>query len=220
MNINDDGIAIKSMGAVPEKHADRVVAEMLRAIVRARGSMYDQVWATVNSGPDGNPRAQAKMAEQLWAAGGELLCYVSLDPGKRGRYELFVVVVEGWDLGRRSIIASGDVIPERPWLAGTLIEIVGRGRGRYDQTSKVAFFITHHALSRLVQCSGVRTSSQLLSATRSMFAACFFELSEHRWSFPDGKRVTFDLCDGGNAIAVLNNNVDGKHGGVMVVTVL
>jgi hypothetical protein len=208
------------VGPVPARHADRIVAEMLRAIVRARGSIYDQVSAVVKSSRDGNPRAQAKMAERLWAAGGELLCHVGLDPGKRGRYELLVVAVQGWDPGRRSYIASGDVIPEKPWLAGTLITIVGRGRGLRDQTSKVAFYITHHALSRLVQRSGVRTSSQLLAATRSMFAACFFELAEHRWSFPDGKRVTFDLCDGGNAMAVLNNNIDGKRGGVMVVTVL
>jgi hypothetical protein len=183
--------------------------------------MYDQVWAVVNSGRDGSPRAQAKMAERLWAVGGELLCYVSLDPGKRGRYELFVVAVEGWDPGRRSIIASGDVIPERPWLAGTLITIVGRGHRLYDQTSKVAFYITHHALSRLVQRSGVRTSSQLLSATRRMFAACFFELAKRRWSFPDGKRVTFDLCGGGNAMAVLNHYDEaGKCRGIVVVTVL
>jgi hypothetical protein len=214
---------IRSVGTVPERHADRIVAEMLRAIVGARQSMYETVWAVVNAGRDGNPRAQAKLAERIWAAGGELICHVSLIPGKRGRYELLVVAVEGWDPGRREIIEAKDAVPERPWLAGTVIEFVGKGQGRYDQKSWTPFFVTHHALSRLVQRSGVRTSSQLLAATRSMFAACFLGLAEQRRSFADGKRLTFDLCDGGNAVAVLDHYDDdaaSRRNSAVVVTVL
>jgi hypothetical protein len=55
---------IQSVGAPPEEHADRVVAEMMRSMVQSRLSRDSLINAAINM-PDGNPKAQAKLAKKL-----------------------------------------------------------------------------------------------------------------------------------------------------------
>jgi hypothetical protein len=82
-------LEIQSVGAPPEKHADRVVAEMMRHLAKQHAEMWDTIKSAAH-GPfvrDGNPRAQRKLAEKVKAAGAK---YVHLEPGKRGKYRLSV----------------------------------------------------------------------------------------------------------------------------------
>jgi hypothetical protein len=81
---------INSVGPPPEMHADRVVAEMLRLIIRVHASILGNVHAAFRDGSDGNPTGQKRMVRRIRESGGRLLFDVILTPGKRGRYELIL----------------------------------------------------------------------------------------------------------------------------------
>ena len=94
-------LAIHSVGAPPEQHADRVVAEMLHVLVRGRLEREKHIKATLNL-PDGNPRAQAKLAKKLEERGWPFILSLR-ETGKRGRYELnFVTWTAGAPAGTSS----------------------------------------------------------------------------------------------------------------------
>jgi hypothetical protein len=61
-------LTIHAHGPPPEKNADRVVAEMLRLIVKARSAGIEQIKHALATTPDGNPRAQLKLAKSGWAS--------------------------------------------------------------------------------------------------------------------------------------------------------
>lgn len=196
---------IRSRGAPPEEHADRVVAEMLRMIVAARAARAGQIQSLVGEMPDGNPRAQAKLARRLEAVGRPFVLDVDLNPGKRGRYDLLVRCIEGWDGVRGELISEDDKIPGRPWLACTIVKMTSRGRGFYKEDAVPLVLITHHALSRLAQRCGARTSEDLLDATSNIFFRYLEEGFERRdldWVKADC-RLKFQLREGLQAIAVL-----------------
>jgi hypothetical protein len=73
-------LGIQSIGPPPQQHADRIVAEMLRDLAGKRAQVELAIIAAIETSRDGNPKAQAKMAERIRRAGAE---YVSLQPGKR-----------------------------------------------------------------------------------------------------------------------------------------
>jgi len=107
-------LAIHSVGAPPEQHADRVVAEMLHVLVRGRLEREKHIKATLNL-PDGNPRAQAKLAKKLEERGWPFILDVSLrKTGKPGRYELNFVTLDGWSPGGNIITDEKD-IPQKPY---------------------------------------------------------------------------------------------------------
>jgi hypothetical protein len=54
---------------------------------------------------DGNPRAQAKLEAKIKNLGA---LSTNLQPGKRGRYELHVYSLAGWDPQRDDLIEPGD----------------------------------------------------------------------------------------------------------------
>jgi hypothetical protein len=75
---------------------------------------------------DGNPRAQGKLCDRIKAAGASFL---HLEPGKRGKYKLILSDLVGWNPHTDCIIAVGDPIPEKPWLANLVHTIEGLGHG-------------------------------------------------------------------------------------------
>jgi hypothetical protein len=198
---------IQSVGLPPEEHADRVVAEMLRYLVRGRLAREREIKAALIL-PDGNPRAQAKLARKLEERGWPFVLDVSLrKTGKRGRYELNFVGLDGWSTSRGQIIIDEQNIPHKPWISISLNWIVSKGNHSYDERSVVAVLITHHALSRLAQRSGVKTVSDLLMAVNAIWSAYTEHVYDRRGiRFPEGHRLTFQLHSGGNALAVLNHH--------------
>ena len=64
-------IGIQSIGLPPTRHADRIIALMLRDLARKRAQIDLAVSAAIDNSKDGNPRAQAKMAERMRRAGAE-----------------------------------------------------------------------------------------------------------------------------------------------------
>jgi hypothetical protein len=111
---------IQSVGAPPEEHADRIVAEMLHLLVRGRLAYERHIKAAIYL-PDGNPRAQAKLAGRLRQSGWPFILSADLiQAGKRGRYVLSFATLDGWSPSRQRIIADEGDIPQKPWLAVSL----------------------------------------------------------------------------------------------------
>jgi hypothetical protein len=76
---------IQSVGPPPERHADRIVAEMLRQLAVQRAKRFPAIAAAILGSRDGGPRAQRRMQERVERAGA---IGTSLTPGKRGSYTL------------------------------------------------------------------------------------------------------------------------------------
>jgi hypothetical protein len=148
----------------PERHADRVVDEMSRLLVRGGAGIRDAVAVALNTGADGNPKAQARLAERIRRVGAGVVTRVDLVPGKRGGFTLSFCYWTGWNPERDDPIETSDALPAgRVWLAYWFADITGEGGGKYSNVSAPGFLVTHHALSRLAQRCGARTAADLKS---------------------------------------------------------
>src|SRR4051812_30268520 len=122
-------ISIGSIGPPPEIHADRVTGEMLHVLALKYTTALATIWQIVQSASsDGGPRAQKRICERIARSG--LVYSVTLRPGKRGRYDILMTALCGWDPQREALIGADDPIPERPWLAGRLVVLHSQGNGR------------------------------------------------------------------------------------------
>ena len=201
---------IQSIGRPPERHADRIVGEMMRRLARTHADVWRAINEAVASSSDGSPRAQRKMAERIERAGA---LATDLTPGKRGRYTLVVNDVVGWDRERDAAVLVGDPIPDRPWIACnvTVVESEGRGCDLVTIRSKPMVLVTHHSMSRAAQRLGVRTPAHLVAATRAIWDAAVGLLCEKGGDVdafldapPEGWRVPMKAIDG--AVVVLKRH--------------
>ena len=90
-------LEIHSVGPPPERHSNRIVAEMMKHLARQHSQLWETIEA-ITQDPhtrDGNPRAQRKIEARVKAAGAK---HRRLEPGKRGRYRLFVNDWVGWNV--------------------------------------------------------------------------------------------------------------------------
>jgi hypothetical protein len=213
---------ITSVGAPPEAHADRVVAEMLRFLVRGQLAREKAIAAVLNL-PDGNPRAQAKIARKLEETGWPFVLNVSLKKsGKRGRYELCFVSLDGYSPSLRQVIVDEKDIPHKPWLAISLHWIKSRGNHDYDERRATIMLLTHHALSRLAQRSSVKCIWDLVGAVVAIWSAYAERFHDYGgFKFPEGHRLQFQLDGGGIGLAVLNHDRFGvSKNRVVVATII
>jgi hypothetical protein len=153
-------LSIRTPGPPPERHADRLVAEMLRHLAIKRALLSNKIVEALVTSSDGSPRAQRKMHDRVLRAGANRAL---LEPGKRGRYTLFYFDWTGWDPARGKEIEVDDPIPPRPQIVCWLSSIASEGRGRHKLHFRTApfLFVTHHALSRTAQRLGARTVADL-----------------------------------------------------------
>jgi len=210
---------IQSIGPPPERHADRVVAEMMRELARKHAWVWETIAEVVNASADGNPAAQRRMEERIKRIG---VLATNLDPGKRGRYRLLIYDLTGWNQRKDREIVFDDKIPERPWIACNVIIIKSEGRGadRVTFRSKPMVLISHHAMSRTAQRLGMRTGEHMLKATHAIWTAALDVLHEKEddWlNAPlEGWRVPMRTAD--NAIVVLKKH--RKRDALVAATVL
>jgi hypothetical protein len=205
---------IQSLGLPPERHADRVVLEMLKVIAGARRQVWPRLLGVIGRCPDGNPKAQARMLAKLEAAAGPFIVWTALESGKRGRYRLFLVTTDVWNPETKEIMAPDDAIPEMPWLAFTVVKLTSKGDHHYGDEAFVPLLVTHHALSRLAQRCGARTILDIWFAASEIGEAYF---SNGLKGFSDNSRLKVSLPNEmGNAICVLRSDSDGAD----VVTTL
>src|SRR5262245_45559980 len=207
---------IQSLGSPPEKHADRIVAEMLKLIVAAQATCWPAIRTALKTA-DGNPAAQERMHRKLKAAVSSLLGS-KLMPGKRGRYHLSFLLLAGWNAERKTLIDAGDPIPEKPWIVLSNIWIESRGRFRYITKAHYSLFITHHALSRLAQRCDVRTIDAVYDAVLRIVNRYMAWCADNDNQPPrDGDRLKVELPHGmGNAICTLCNHADYETSAVVV----
>ncbi len=163
-------VAIHSIGAPPERHADRVVAKLLRHLSTVTAGLLPNINAVVEGSSDGSPRAQRKLEARLKQKGA---IGTILKPGKRGRYEIRFFLWTGWDPARGATIELDDPIPPKPWLSCNVYTLrsAGRGLGLVQLFVDPMLFFTHHALSRLAQRHGAKTSDDLVNAVMDAWAA-------------------------------------------------
>jgi hypothetical protein len=185
----------------PERHADRIIAAMLRDLARRYAEILTAVAKAAVTSKDGGPRAQHRMAERIRKAGA---IDVDLKPGTRGRYELTILYLVGWDpASDQAIVPRGnEPLPPKPWLAVYVTRITNRGR---DVTASPILFVTHHALSRCAQRFGVRTMHQVVAAC---IAGKIWDAMVDAGVLPDqlppqGHRVIVDGGQGGPRMVVV-----------------
>src|SRR5262245_61807011 len=187
--------SIQSIGPPPQRHADRVVGEMMRDLARKHADMWLIIREAIENSADGNPHAQRRMEERVKRAGA-LKTYLS--PGKRGRYSLVFYDITGWDEQRGGEIRLGDAIPARPWIACNITHIksLGGGRDRLKIKSFPFVLITHHAIRRAAQRMGMRTSEDMLKTTRVIWTAALRAFNDRGTDLfnapPQGWRVPLD----------------------------
>jgi hypothetical protein len=76
--------SIASEGSPLERHADRVVDEMIRWPIKENVHFLLPVAVALRTSADGNPKAQERMAGRIRYLGRDVFNGVWLNPGKRG----------------------------------------------------------------------------------------------------------------------------------------
>jgi hypothetical protein len=188
------GPAIQSIGPPPERHADRIMAAMMRKLALDHSHLWE-TFAKISAGSsDGTPKAQRKLEERIKRAGA---LRTHLWPGKRGRYMLVAFDLCGYDQWRDAPIQLDDPVPERPWISCNLTSLTSEGRGQntVELSSRPVLFVTHHAMSRAAQRLGMRTTDQLITATEAILHGALelaVEKGLDEWlnAPPQGWRVT------------------------------
>jgi hypothetical protein len=71
-----------------------------------------------------------------------------LKPGKRGKYEIFFMLWEGWNRDREEEIKIVDALPERPQIIHWVARLESLGRYRRTLDYAPLLIISHHVLSR------------------------------------------------------------------------
>jgi hypothetical protein len=203
----DGGAGTPRRTAVPERHADRVVAEMLRWIVAERQQRMTALRGILSSTPDANPQDQQCLVDKFERIGGPFFQLVTLmESRKRGRYKIRILSIVGWNRDARAPILSRDEIPERPQLAASVLTVKGLGNHRHDIETNVELIVSHHALSRLVQRSANRTVDDLLASVVSLFVTSTIDAG---LSLPENSRLRFQT-NGGEVIAQLERTAAAR----------
>jgi hypothetical protein len=213
--------SIQSLGRPPELHADRVVAQMLQIITRDRARCWPKIHEVLGERRrhDGNPKAQQKLFERMKEAVNGFLLWGTIETGKRGKYCMYLVVLDGWDAERKQVVFGNDRIPDKPWITVSTIKIEGKGHGRYHEEGANSLFITHHALSRLTQRCGARSLKDVYGCVKMICRT--FIISRAKADPPPlrpGHQFRAELpYDLGTATCALEPYADGK-GGFVVAT--
>jgi hypothetical protein len=201
---------IQSVGPPPERHADRIVAEMMRQLSQQRATLFPAMVQALSQSADGNARAQRKMQQRIRNAGA---FRTELTPGKRGQYRLTFFDLTGWDASRDAEIGPSNPIPIKPWLACHLNYLRSEGKGREERDFKSipVLFVTHHVLSRTAQRYGATTCAHLIAASHAILETAvdlLLEQGVENWlaAPPNGHRVQFQTQAGGTITLILKRH--------------
>jgi hypothetical protein len=199
--------AIYSVGPPPERHADRMVSEMMKVMIAKRAKVIEAVLEAIDGSSDGSPRAQQKMEMRIRRAGAMT---TKLRPGKRGKYLMTIYDMAGWNPAINDMIFSEDVIPEKPWIVVNLSMIESRGNGSDDVRLSIIpkLFMTHHVISRMAQRHGMRTVDDMIMEAKAMWNTAAGLFNDEKFaieSVPDrGIRVPIVGRDG--AVVILKRH--------------
>jgi hypothetical protein len=191
---------IQSVGAPPERHADRIISEMVRWLEGEATRLLPRINALWPRGalPPGSRKAQLRLAERLRAIARPTMLDMTFEPGGRGKFR-FTLLVWGVKSGAKPQVYLGRQIIE------------GTGNYRFREDLECLLTVSHHAMSRLAQRCDVRTPLDLYAALTGMAQTVVVRPDEP--IPPAGMRLAFP-----GGIAVLRR--DSADGGLVAVTAL
>lgn len=163
---------INSVGPPPDKHAERIVGEMLRYMHLQRTLMHTKHGnSLIDVRTMGAPAGQMKTVEKMRKAIGPLLLDISLLRAKRGKFILMATEWILWDAKAQQPIPSGATLPPGPlWLAVTSSTYTGTNYIP-KVTTGLALVISKHTLERFCQRAGVVTVGDMILAVRKLWYA-------------------------------------------------
>jgi hypothetical protein len=180
------------IGPPPERHAARVVGEMVRWLAGERARLSGELMVAFDRSKSkfGSPIAQRRLADRLRKAGGKALLDLRLRTGKRGNFVLSVVEWYVYDPARHETIFSFDPLREKPWLECSAS--VWPAKRRDDKFTVTLFSMSHHAMQRLAERCGARAPDDLLAAMRELWSALEREI--------DWEKAITEVLAGGKSI--------------------
>jgi hypothetical protein len=191
---------ISSIGPPPDRHADRVISEMVHWLANEAERLLPHINGLLTGIP-ALPRAQLRLVEKLRKIARPTLLDVYLSPGKRGRFKLGMFI---WGVKPGA----------RPQGYLGVQGIEGIGNFRVRTKTRHLLTVSHHAMSRLAQRCSVRTPEDLQRALAGMVLAAIAEEGLLEGEFPPaGKRSSFP-----GGVAVLQR--DAESGDLIMVTIL
>jgi len=155
---------------VPDKHAERIVWEMVRFLHAGMEQRWSLARGALNTSQMGNPVGQMRAVRRFAEMVGDFALRVRLTPAKRGRYQLMVVSWSAFDPTKKKTIAPGEPLPPNAQLA----ILVSHCEGKNHNPSWFVcapLVISRHAMVRLATRRNVRTTRDLLLAVRELWDA-------------------------------------------------
>ena len=167
------GPAISSIGPPPERHAERIVGEMLAWLHVENHRLWQILAGSLDLNQMGNPVGQERAVRRFRDKAKPLLLDFRLVTGKRGKYKLTLVTWEIWDVVNHRVADASGLLPPYGCLAVGFAQKRGRGwpdgkaidRWRYSTT----LIISRHACLRLAMRAEVKTVPDLLAAVRELW---------------------------------------------------
>lgn len=207
--------AITTQGPPPERHAARLVGEMCRwlAVEQPRLVARHRQLLKGSFAKLGNPKAQRRFTARMLRDPelGQRFLAFWLVPGKRGhctfRWLTWAPVTPGGEP-----IMEGDPIPTAPWLVCLLEEV--RLKDREGSGVAPVVTLTHHAMQRLAERCGARTTNDLLVALGEIACGVIAAGEEEAKTGTFAKTLRIPVA-GGVAIAE-----ESDEHGLLVKTVL
>jgi hypothetical protein len=162
--------AIRSLGAPPDRHAERVVNDMLAWLHAGQTERWAKAKGAINSSQMGSVVGQQRAVARFAKIVGDLALRVELSPAKRGKYHLRLVSWIAFDPVRNDAVLPGEPLPPAAQLA-VVVSYCSGANHRPQWNSGIPVVISRHAMIRCAQRKNVRTVNGLLLAVRELWDA-------------------------------------------------
>jgi hypothetical protein len=161
---------ITAIDEVPDRHAERVVWEMLQYLHAGQTERWARAKGAIRTSQMGSVVGQQRAVARFTETVGDLALRVELNPAKRGRYLLRVISWIAYNPLTDACVLPGEPLPPQAQL-GVIISF-GSGRNhRPVWDSGMPLVISRHAMARLAQRANVRTINDLLLSVRELWDA-------------------------------------------------
>ena len=160
---------IQSVGPPPNRHAERIVDEMLVWMHGQQREIWNRSKRSLHRRQMGNPTGQERAIARFREAIGDMALDIRLRTGKRGRFRLAMAAWVVWNSRKEDMAHPHDPPPDNSALA-VAFSTCGRD---HQWNSGVPLIVTRHAMVRMAERAGMRTVSDLVSAMGSVWRAYY-----------------------------------------------
>jgi hypothetical protein len=156
----NDAPRITSIGPPPERHAERIVDEMILWLHGRQQEIWVKAKGSLRTKQLGNPVGQTRAVARMREALGDMVLALDLQTGKRGRFVLQMIAWTVWDSARNASVEL-DAPPPAYASLGVVYATTDRTR---EWRGTIPLVVTRHALVRLAERAGMRTVEDLYDA--------------------------------------------------------